>query len=372
MEPGHILAQRYKLESRLGRGGQGAVWLGHDLVLDCAVAVKVAAPHATGEPSADLERHIERFRREAQAMARIRNRPHVAVIYDHGEDDGVLYSVMEYIRGKPLSAHTGQGRQLTLEQTTRWTRHICDGLADAHDSGVIHRDIKPGNVVIDIEGSAKVVDFGLAHLLSASSTHGREGTLHYASPERFDGRSGTVRSDLYSLGCVIYEMLTGWPPFGHLREEVAIMWHHVYEVPTPPRKHRPGVPHPLEHLVMSLLEKAPGDRPTDARAVARALQQIEYTSDDTAAPHVDTRHVAEIQQLERFIQQHAEGPRASDPEILDARALHAGLTGESGDPRGASALYQRLAQDCSRLLPPNDDRTYKAYREAARWKQRPA
>ncbi|MER5222978.1 serine/threonine-protein kinase [Streptomyces flaveus] len=372
VEPGRVLDQRYRLDERLGHGAQGAVWLGRDLRLDCPVAVKVATARGVGEPSAELNRHIARFRREAQAMARIRNRPHVAAIYDHGEDDDVMYSVMEYIDGTPLSAHTGQGRQTTLEQTVRWTRHICDGLADAHDADVIHRDIKPSNIVIDRAGSAKVVDFGLAQLLNASSTHGPGwGTLHYAAPERLDGQPGTVRTDLYSLGCVVYEMLTGWSPFGHHRDAAAIVWHHIGKVPDAPRHLRSGVPRPLDHLVMSLLEKAPGDRPPDARTVAGALQQIEYASDGTADPHVDTRHVVEIQQLERFIQRHAEGPQAADPEVLDARARHAHLTGESGDRRGASALYQRLAQDCAHLLPSDDDRAYEAYREASRWKQGP-
>ncbi|MET9847950.1 serine/threonine-protein kinase [Streptomyces ossamyceticus] len=373
VEPGRVLDRRYRLDEPLGRGAQGSVWLGRDLRLDCPVAVKVATPRGAGEPSAELHRQIARFRREAQAMARIRNRPHVAVIYDHGEDGDILYSVMEYIDGTPLSAHTGQGRHVTLEQTVRWTRHICDGLADAHDAGVIHRDIKPSNIVIDANGSAKVVDFGLAQLLNASSTRGPGwGTLHYAAPERLDGQPGTVRSDLYSLGCVVYEMITGWSPFGHHRDAAAIMWHHVSKVPDPPDDLRPGVPRPLGRLVMSMLEKAPDDRPADARTVARALQQIEYSSDDdTADPHVDTRHVAEIQQLERFIQRHAEGPRAADAEVLDARARHAELTGRSGDSRGAAALYQRLAQDCANLEPSDEDRAYEAYREASRWKQVP-
>jgi len=372
-EPGHVLNGRYRLDRRLGHGAQGAVWIGHDLRLDCRVAVKVASPRVAGEPSAELERHIARFHREAQAMARIRNRPHVAVIYDHGEDDEILYSVMEYIDGTPLSAHTGQGRQLTLEQTLRWTRHICEGLADAHDADVIHRDVKPSNIVIDANGLAKVVDFGLAHLLNASSTRNPGwGTLHYAAPERLDGQAGTARSDLYSLGCVVYEMITGWSPFAHHRDPVTVMWDHAAKVPDRPRDLRPGVPRPLDHLVMSLLEKKPDARPTDARTVTAALHQIEYVSDDAADPHVDTRHVAEIQRLELFIQQNATVPWSTTPDVLDARARHAHLTGESGDPRGAAALYQRLAQDCARLVPPDEDRSYEAYREASRWKQRPA
>lgn len=375
MESGRVLDQRYKLLSPLGRGAQGTVWLGRDLRLDRPVAVKVATLYrhsGQDEPSDDLHRRVERFRKEAQAMARMRNPPHVAVIYDHGADGDVLYSVMEYIEGRPLSAHTGQGRQLTLEQTVRWTRHICDGLADAHEAGVVHRDVKPGNIVIDTTGSAKVVDFGLARFLDASSSHGPGwGTVHYVSPERLRNQSGNALSDLYSLGCVVYEMLTGWSPFGHIPESHAVMWHHMEEKPVPPGALRPGIPRTLDSLVLRLLEKAPEDRPPDARAVARAVQQIEYVSDDTADPHVDTRHVAEIQGLERFLERYADSPRAMDTEVLDARARHAQLTGESGDPRGAAALCQRLGKDCARLLGPDHHRVFTAYREASRWKKGP-
>jgi serine/threonine protein kinase len=373
MESGRVLDRRYRLESPLGRGAQGSVWLGLDLRLNRPVAVKVATLHrhpGQGEHSEELNRRVERFRKEAQAMARISNRPHVAVIHDHGEDGDILYSVMEYIEGRPLSAHTGQGRHLTLEQTVRWTRHICDGLADAHEAGVVHRDVKPGNIVIDTTGSAKVVDFGLARFIDASSSHGPGwGTVHYASPERLREESGSALSDLYSLGCVVYEMLTGWSPFGHISDPYAVMWHHMEKTPAPPGALRPGIPRPLDSLVLRLLEKSPGNRPPDARAVARAVQQIEYVSDDSADPHVDTRHIAEIQNLERFIQLHADGPRAVDTDVLDARARHARLTGESGDSRGAAALCQRLGQDCARLLGPDHHRVFEAYREASRWKE---
>ena len=373
MEPGRVLDGRYRLDVALGSGAQGSVWRGHDLVLNCPVAVKVATLHGhpgRGETSEELNRRVARFRKEAQAMARIRNRPHVAVIYDHGEDGDLLFSVMEYIEGNPLSDHTGQGRQITLEQTVRWTRHICDGLADAHDVGVVHRDVKPGNVVIDGDGAAKVIDFGLARFADSSSSHGPGwGTLHYASPERLREESGSALSDLYSLGCVVYEMLTGWTPFGHLSDPYTVLWHHVNERPAPPSALRPGVPRPLDALVLKLLEKAPGDRPPGARAVDEAIQQIEYVPDNAADPHVDIRHVAEIRDLERFIQRYADGPRATDTEVLDARARHARLTGESGDPRGAAALCQRLGQDCARLLGADHRRVFEAYREASRWKE---
>ncbi|MFG2294421.1 serine/threonine-protein kinase [Streptomyces sp. NPDC048603] len=347
VHPGQVLNRRYRLDARLGHGAQGAVWLGHDLRLDCQVAVKVALlDRGPGGPSEERDRAVERFGKEARAMARVRKHPHVAVIHDYGEDGGTLYHVMDYIDGTPLSSHTGRGRQLTLEQTVRWTRHICAGLAEAHAVGVVHRDIKPANVVIDTAGSAHVVDFGPALLPSASLSQGPPmGTPHYTAPERFAGLRATVRSDLYSLGCVVYEMLTGWSPFGHVREPLPLMWHHASVPPESPRAARPGIPAALDRLVMSMLEKEPERRPPDAPTVAEQVGEIAYASDRSADPHVDARHVGEIRDLERFIQSHAEGPRAADPEVLDARARHARLTGESGDPRGAASLYQRLGQD---------------------------
>ncbi|MEV7616654.1 protein kinase [Streptomyces sp. NPDC089799] len=372
VHPGRVLNGRYRLDAHLGHGAQGAVWLGHDLALDCRVAVKVALlARGHGGRSEELERAVERFGKEARAMARVRKRPHVAVIHDYGEDGDTLYHVMDHIEGTPLSAHTGRGRQLTLEQTVRWTRHICAGLAEVHAVGVVHRDIKPGNVVIDTAGSAHVVDFGLALLPGASLSQGPPmGTPHYTAPERFDGRQADERSDLYSLGCVVYEMLTGWSPFGHIRDLLPLMTHHASVLPEPPRTVRPGIPAALDRLVMNLLAKVPAERPPDATAVARAIREIAHAPDRPADPHVDARHVDEIRDLERFIQHHVHGPRAADPEVLDARARHARLTGESGDPRGAASLYQRLGQDCVRLLGPEEDRAFDAYREASRWQAR--
>ncbi|MFD0374451.1 serine/threonine-protein kinase [Streptomyces sp. NPDC127112] len=370
-ESGRVLDGRYRLDSHLGSGAQGAVWLGRDLSLDRAIAVKVI--RASGGDSPEGARDDERwFRREARVMARIRKHPRLAEIHDHGADGGLLYTVMEYIEGESLAARLRAGRQPSLEQTVRWTKQICSALAHVHAAGVVHRDVKPGNVVVDsAEGHAHLVDFGLARLPGGSFSSGQPvGSLGYMSPEHFAGRV-VAGSDLYSLGCVMYELLTGRSPFGHLREWVAFANHHTTVVPEPPRALRPGIPGPLDHLVMRLLEKDPADRPPDAGAVERAVEQVEFVSDDSLRPHVDSRHVDEIRRLERYIEHHAGGSRAMDPEVLDARYRHAGLTGRSGDPRGAAALYQRLAEDCSDRLPPGDRRTFDAFREAARWTERP-
>ncbi|MEU8438554.1 serine/threonine-protein kinase [Streptomyces sp. NPDC029216] len=370
-ESGRILNGRYRLGSPLGSGAQGTVWLARDLSLDRAVAVKVTPAWNDGDSPDGAREHERRFHKEAVAMARIPKHPHVAEIHDHGADGGLLYTVMEYIEGTSLAAHLRPGRRPSLEQTVRWTKQICAGLAHVHAAGVVHRDVKPGNIVVDTEGRAHLVDFGLARLPGGSSSLDRVmGSLPYTSPEQLAGRA-TFSGDLYSLGCVMYEMLTGRTPFGHLRDPYAFLYHHTSEPPEPPRALRPGVPGPLDHLVMRLLEKDPADRPPDARAVERAVEQVEFVSDDAARPHVDSRHVDEIRRLERYIDHHAGGPRAMDPQVLDARSRHARLTGRSGDPRGAAALYQRLGQDCARGLAPGDKRAFEAFREAARWTERP-
>ncbi|MCX5193336.1 serine/threonine protein kinase [Streptomyces sp. NBC_00249] len=368
-ESERVLGGRYRLDSLLGRGAQGTVWRARDLRLDRDVAVKVTPTSRDLESSGEAREHLRRFHKEALAMARIDKQPHVAEIYDHGADADLLFSVMEYIEGVSLAAHLRR-HQPQLEQTVRWTKDICSGLSGAHAAGVIHRDVKPSNIVIDKKDrGAHLVDFGLARLLGGSSSRTPVGSLPYVAPEQLAGRS-TASSDLYSLGCVMYEMLTGRTPFGHLTEGAAFWYHHTDRMPDPPRALRPGIPGPLDHLVMRLLKKDPDDRPADARAVARAVEQVEFASDDAAGPHVDSRHVEEIRRLERFIEQHAQEPWARDPEVLDARSRHARLTGESGDSRGAAALYQRLGKDCARWLGPGDKRGFQAYREAARWTER--
>ncbi|MER6122377.1 serine/threonine-protein kinase [Streptomyces sp. NPDC001795] len=359
MEAGQILNERFELVSLIGSGGQGSVWQGRDLDLNVSVALKLF----------DKCSHADRERafREARILANLRYSSRVVRVFDINRHGDMPFIVMELVAGEPLSAHVGRGRHLTLEQTVRWTQEICKGLTDIHGQGVAHQDIKPANVLLDGADGVKIVDFGIARFTDATASYKVRGTLQYMSPEQFRGERVTPATDLYALGCVLYEMLTGATPFAQCVTLEAITNAHCTRAPRPLADSRPGVPVAIEELVRRLLEKTPGARPPDARAVVRQIRELEAVPQGEGEPHVDRRHVAEIQRLERLIREHRSGPRAMDPEILDARSEHARLTGESGDPRGAALLYDQLAEDCATRFGNTDKRVFQAYREAKRW-----
>ncbi|GAA5021521.1 serine/threonine-protein kinase [Streptomyces siamensis] len=359
MQPGQILNKRFELISLIGSGGQGSVWRGLDRVLNAPVALKMF------DKSSHADR--ERAAKEARILANLRTSSRTVRVFDIDRHGDMPFIIMELVDGEPLSAHVGRGRHLTLEQTARWTKEICKGLSDIHDQGVTHQDIKPANVLLDGETGVKIVDFGIARFVDATASYKVRGTLQYMSPEQFRGERVTPAADLYALGCVLYEMLTGATPFAQCVTLEAITNAHCTRTPMPLADSRPGVPEALEVLVRRLLEKAPGARPIDARAVLRLVEELETIPLSRGEPHVDRRHVAEIQRLERLIRLDHAGSRAMDPHVLDARSEHARLTGESGDARGAALLYDQLAEDCAKHFGSTDRRVFEAYREAKRW-----
>ncbi|MEV6177992.1 serine/threonine-protein kinase [Streptomyces sp. NPDC052015] len=381
MNEGHLLGGRYRLRGRIGSGGMGEVWQGHDTTLDRRVAVKMLPLDriALGESDDERRERIRLFEREARTMARIVN-AHVAIVHDQGREGDVLYLVMEYIDGVSLAGWIGEGAQLTLEQVVRWTVHICQGLAAAHAEGVIHRDIKPANIMITHAGDAKVVDFGIACFQDATRSRSGHATPLYTAPERF-ARDGDENPgvDLYSLGCVMYEMLTGKPPFGTARSSVPfLISEHLHRPPPAPGDVRRGVPPELDRLVVRLLDKDPAGRPAGADEVEKTIQQVVVHDPRVAAwpavasgtggrPHVNTGYVEEIRRNERRIRELTDqGDRMADA-VLDARARQAELTGLSGDARGAAALYQRLGDDCAAELGWQHRRVRDAYVAVARW-----
>jgi len=260
------LGDRYELGEPLGRGGMAEVLEGRDLRLGRRVAVKILRPDLAKDPAFQ-----SRFRREAQSAASL-NHPNIVAVYDTGEDIlgdesasvVVPYIVMEYVDGQTLRQLLASGRRLLPERALEITAGVLAALDYSHRHGIVHRDIKPANVMLTRTGDVKVMDFGIARALadaSATMTAASAvmGTAQYLSPEQARGEVVDARSDLYSTGCLLYELLTGRPPFTG-DSPVSVAYQHVSENPLPPSQVDPAVPPALDALVMKSLAKSPDDR----------------------------------------------------------------------------------------------------------------
>jgi serine/threonine-protein kinase len=263
-----IYSGRYELTHLVARGGMAMVYRAVDRELDRAVALKVLFP----ELSVDRA-FVERFRREAQAAANL-SHPNIVPVYDWGEDDGAYFIVMEYVEGKPLSAVLREGPPMEPEQIARIGAGVAAALAFAHRHGVVHRDVKPGNILMTPEGDVKVTDFGIARAVnteeSLTQTGAVMGTAAYFSPEQAEGKGVDARSDIYSLGVVLYEMAVGRPPFTG-DSPVAVASKHVRDHPVMPRVANPAVPAAFEAVVMKALSKNPADRYASAEELRADL-----------------------------------------------------------------------------------------------------
>jgi eukaryotic-like serine/threonine-protein kinase len=260
------VAGRYRLLSVLGAGGMGRVYLAEDEVLHRRVAVKLLLPHHADDP-----RFVERFRREARAAAAL-SHPHVVAVYDLGEDEGTPYIVMQCVRGETLKEVIAHSAPLSEADARRICREVLEAAGHAHEQGVVHRDLSARNIIIDQKGRVLVADFGIARLGVTPFTTGAVvvGTAHYAAPEQVDGRGADARSDLYTIGVVLYEMLTGRLPFEG-EDAVAVAHKHVTELPPRPSEVRPGISPELEAAILKAMAKDPADRFQTAQEFARAL-----------------------------------------------------------------------------------------------------
>jgi serine/threonine-protein kinase len=252
-----VIAERYELEELVGTGGMSSVYRAHDQLLERHVALKVLHPHY-----ADDSEYVERFRREARAVAKL-SHPHIVTVIDRGEADGQQFIVFEYVDGENLKQLIERTGPLPTRQAIELTLEIADALAFAHEHGLVHRDVKPQNVLITPDGEAKVTDFGIARSLDVehgvTQTGTVLGTSNYLSPEQASGHTTTPATDVYSLGVVLYEILTGEVPFPG-ENFVAVAMKHINDPPPDVHARRPDVPIRLAAAVDRALAKDPAER----------------------------------------------------------------------------------------------------------------
>ncbi|AVH55378.1 MULTISPECIES: serine/threonine-protein kinase [Streptomyces] len=399
---------RYELTHELGRGGMGVVWAAYDRDHGREVAIKLLAPRSRSAELTTLER---RFLREARLTSRL-DHPGIPAVHDHGSHEGELYLVMDLVPGRALDAVLESDGPLAVEHAADVARRAADVLAYAHGQSVVHRDLKPSNLMITPGCEIKVLDFGVAAALEPqpgetrfTAANATPGTVVYMAPEQAVGKT-VPASDLYSLGCVLYELLTGTPPFTD--GSPFMLYHRHANEPVPPlAERRSGVPTGLQMLVAGLLEKKPEDRPASAAEVAALLAAwapARTTAAATALAHPRLTEIAALRQSghpARALEEYGElmaapglgradfltaragaalcvgalgrtrealdelksvlaeqrsllGP--GDPAVLDTRYEIAVLLVRTGERHAAAELVRRLADDEDRVLPEGDTR----------------
>ena len=268
LTPGFVFSNRYRLLNAVASGGMGEVWAATDLVLERKVALKVTHPQAR-----EQQVMAERFKAEAQYAAQLTH-PNIVEVFDFGVHDALTYLVMEFIEGPTLAQLLADKGRLAADQVRTILLQLAGALARAHENGIVHRDLKPANVIISPDGYAKLMDFGIAKDFGAQ-THTLPGevlgTTHYISPEQALGHVVTSQSDLYSLGILGHELLTGTKPFDR-GTPIATALAHVADPPPPLPS---GVPTDLAEVIMACLAKDPDERPSSADEVARLLADMD-------------------------------------------------------------------------------------------------
>lgn len=335
LSKGQKINNRYEIVKSIGEGGMANVYLANDKILDRKVAVKVLR----GDLSSD-DRFIRRFQREALSVSNL-SHPNIVEIYDVGEEDGEYYIVMEYIEGKTLKQLLKKRESLTLTEVIDIMTQLTDGIAHAHESYIIHRDIKPQNIMIQDDGRIKITDFGIAMALNATQltqTNSVMGSVHYLPPEQASGKGATVKSDIYSMGILMYELLTGTVPFkGDNAVEIALK-HMKDKIPSI-RKQDPSIPQSVENILMKATAKNPRNRYDSAREMHDDLVTclteehandkkitFEYPENDIDS---DTPTTPPVTKPKKKI----EKPKDSDEDLEDTEELVTEIPNENSDDK---------------------------------------
>ena len=294
---GRLVDGRYRVRARIARGGMATVYVATDMRLERRIALKVMHAHLSDDSAFQ-----SRFIQEARAAARLAD-PHVVNVFDQGQDGELAYLVMEYLPGITLRELMREQKRLTVTQTITIMDAILSGLAAAHGAGIVHRDVKPENVLLAEDGRIKIGDFGLARATTANTATGAQllGTIAYLAPELVTRGTADARSDIYALGIMLYEMLVGEQPYKG-EQPMQIAFQHATEQVPRPSVRNPGVPEQLDELVLWATEKSPDDRPLDAKEMLSRLREIEReigvtpvpTATDVASREYDSGSVTKI------------------------------------------------------------------------------
>ena len=316
MNPGYEIGHRYRIIRSLGEGGMANVYLAHDMVLDRDVSVKLLRLDLRDDPSTK-----RRFHREAMAATQL-NDPHIVGIYDVGEDHGLQYMVMQYVKGTDLKAYIRKHYPIPLPQVIDIMEQVLSAVATAHAHGIIHRDLKPQNILIDENKNVKITDFGIAVAVSQDSltqTNTLMGSVHYLSPEQARGSIATKQSDIYSLGIILFELLTGKVPFeGETAVSIALK-HFREEIPSV-REQNKEIPQALENVIIKATAKEPAERYSSVNEMAADLKTVldpQRANEPRLKIHQDDNGETKVLDIKHLKADDYQPKKSTDSPIVD-------------------------------------------------------